>query len=138
MVSNSKLVSPGSVDYPAVGSSRATAPLHDLDQIDVGKSYPLIFPTANGNDRLTCGNVNLASPPLKQSSFNSGYPVTSRELCPTGTSSGEESYIVNSPSSLKSGSLSTERTIAREVQSSNSVVTGEGSNTSSDFEYEHS
>ncbi|XP_059652573.1 autophagy-related protein 18h-like [Cornus florida] len=131
MVSNSKLDSPGSVDNPAVGSSRTTAPLHDLDQIDAGKSYPLNFPTANGSDRVTCGNVNLASSPLKQSSFNSGYPVISRELYPTVTSSGEESYIVNSPSSPKRGSLSTERTIAREVQSSNSVVTSEGSNTSS-------
>ncbi|KAL6324422.1 hypothetical protein AAG906_013026 [Vitis piasezkii] len=48
-----------------------------------------------------------------------------------GISPIEDSYFVNSISSIKNGSLSSARTIAKEVESSDSVGTSEASNTSS-------
>nr|GMD45317.1 Autophagy-related protein 18H [Ipomoea batatas] len=53
------------------------------------------------------------------------------ELSTNIISSLEEGYIVNSPSPPKSGSLSAGETSARDIQSSNSALTSQASNTSS-------
>uniref|UniRef100_A0A5B7BTC7 Putative autophagy-related protein 18h n=1 Tax=Davidia involucrata TaxID=16924 RepID=A0A5B7BTC7_DAVIN len=130
VASHSKLVSPSSVENSDVGSSATPAPVHYLDQKGTVKSYPHTVLTANGNDVVKRQSAISAPPPLNQRSFNRGDALTSPEISATGTSSGEESYGVNSPP--KSGILSTGGTVAREVQSSNSVLTSEVSNTSSD------
>ncbi|XP_059648584.1 autophagy-related protein 18h-like [Cornus florida] len=131
VVSHPNLVSPGFVEKVVVGSPRTPAPVHGLDKIDTGKSYHFIVPTANGKDGLKSRSAILSSPPLNQSSFSRGDTLTSLELSRNGVSSGGECNDVNSPSTPKSGSLSTGKTDTGEVQPSNSAVTSKVLNTSS-------
>ncbi|CAN4111207.1 unnamed protein product [Withania somnifera] len=87
-------------------------------------SYPCIELSMEDSDGLRSSNYTVAS----QMSKN---VQAALESSPNILSSIEESYVVNSPSPPKSGSFSTGGTSAREVQSSNSVITSEASNSSS-------
>ncbi|PHU10042.1 Autophagy-related protein 18h, partial [Capsicum chinense] len=87
-------------------------------------SYPSIELSMEESDELRDSSYTVA--PQVSEKVQAALESSPNILC-----SIEESYVVNSPSPPKSGSLSTGGTSAREVQSSNSVITSEGSNSSS-------
>ncbi|XP_022932458.1 autophagy-related protein 18h-like [Cucurbita moschata] len=72
----------------------------------------------------------LSSPVMKEKSFQEWASVSSKQSS-TGLSPVEGSDFTNSPSTVTSCSLSTDRTILRAVQSSKCGGVSEGSNTSS-------
>lgn len=72
----------------------------------------------------------LSSPVTKETSFQERASVSSKQSS-TGLSPVDGSDFTNSPSTVTSGSLSTDRTILKAVQSSKCGGASEGSNTSS-------
>lgn len=121
IVSNSKRISPASTEKIPAGFSKASAFLHGLDHMGASDSGS-DGSTVDENDGVRrSGSVTLNH--RSSSSLESSAKIMN---------SVEESYIVNRPSSPKIGPLSTEgSTIRRFVQSPNSTITGELSNTSS-------
>lgn len=76
--------------------------------------------------------IGILAPSLpKHGSFNRDTVSDSPKQQMMGISPIEDSYFVNSISSIKNGSISSARTIAKEVESSDSVGSSEASNTSS-------
>lgn len=133
IITHTKLVSPGSLENPDVGSSRTPAAVRDLHQMDSFRPYPRIVQSENDNDGVNGkNNAFLWSHATKPGSFNQADARTLRGPSATGVSFIQESYVVNTPSSPKSSALSTGGSAPREVQSSSSVLTSEISNTSSD------
>ncbi|KAK9293064.1 hypothetical protein L1049_021048 [Liquidambar formosana] len=129
IISHSKLTSHDSVENSDGGSARAET-MHDLDGMDMVNSYAPSAQTKNGNNREKGGSA-IASCLLNQSSFNCDSVSISPKQSMMDVSPIEDSYIISGLSSLKSGSLSAGRNMAKEVQSSNSVGTSEVSNISS-------
>ncbi|KAK3031618.1 hypothetical protein RJ639_035624, partial [Escallonia herrerae] len=127
-ISHAKLVSPSSVETSRAGSSRTPVVMHGLEQMNTVKSYPLIFPTENGNDEVERPSFTVASTVLNRRSFSGVDASFSPESSGTPISSLEESYVINCSSS---GQLSTGATIVGEAHSSSSDITSEVSNTSS-------
>ncbi|XP_052192300.1 autophagy-related protein 18h isoform X2 [Diospyros lotus] len=127
-VSHTKLVSPNSFENS--GLLDIPAAVNSLDQVDGLRSYPQLVLTANENEGLKGQNDMSSSPPVNQRSFKQADLSKSHEQSATSMPSFEESYAINAPLP-NTGALSTEGTIAREVQSSSSVVTSEVSNASS-------
>lgn len=102
-----------------------SAQIHGLHEVGMGPiSYPCIELSMEESDGLRSSSYTVASQVSKN--VHAALESSPNILC-----SIEESYVVNSPSPPKSGSFSTGGTSAREVQSSNSVITSEASNSSS-------
>lgn len=96
-----------------------------LHEVGVGPiSYPCIELSMEENDGLRSSSYSVA--PQVSNKVQAGLESSPNILC-----SVEESYVLNSPSPPKIESFSTRGISAREVQSSNSVVTSEASNSSS-------
>ncbi|MCD9639045.1 hypothetical protein HAX54_023325 [Datura stramonium] len=96
-----------------------------LHEVGLGPiSYPCIELSMEESDGLRSSSYTVAPQVSKKLQ-------AALESSPNILSSVEESYAVNSPSPSKSESFSTGGTSAREVHSSNSVITSEASNSSS-------
>nr|XP_016496316.1 PREDICTED: autophagy-related protein 18h-like [Nicotiana tabacum] len=96
-----------------------------LHEVGVGPiSYPCIELSMEENDGLRSSSYTVA--PQVSNKVQAGLESSPNILC-----SVEESYVLNSQSPPKIESFSTRGISAREVQSSNSVVTSEASNSSS-------
>ncbi|KAK4379018.1 hypothetical protein RND71_000880 [Anisodus tanguticus] len=96
-----------------------------LHEVGMGPmSYPCIERSMEESDGLRSSSYTVA--PQVSNKAQAALESSPNILC-----SVEESYVVNSPSPPKSESLSTGGTGARDVQSSNSAVTSEASNSSS-------
>ncbi|KAF9670014.1 hypothetical protein SADUNF_Sadunf13G0024300 [Salix dunnii] len=117
VVSHSEMVSPGSVPNSDGGSST--------------KSYPPMMQAVNSNAGE--GGISLlASLDLYESSINKDNGSISFKQTQMGATPAENSNLINgNVTSLTNGPLTAERLIAKEVQSSESGVTSEASNTSS-------
>ncbi|XP_024439437.2 autophagy-related protein 18h isoform X1 [Populus trichocarpa] len=117
VISHSEIVSPGSVPNSDGGSST--------------KFYPPMMQAVNSNAGE--GGISLlASPILYESSTNKDSGSISFKQTQIGATSAENSNFINSNvTSLTNGPLTAERLIAKEVQSSESGVTSEASNISS-------
>ncbi|PSS24900.1 Autophagy-related protein like [Actinidia chinensis var. chinensis] len=130
--STSSSTSHGGKEKFSEGSLGTSAAVHDLDQADSLRPYPRIVLDANENDGVKGKNAAaLLSHAVNRRSFNRADVSTSPEPSASGISFVEENYVMTSPSSPKISALSTGKTIAREGQSSSSVVTSEASNASS-------
>lgn len=125
----SKLVVPGSVGNTDGGPPSKDETPCDLNQMNTVKTSSHIIQTVKENG-VKSGSGILAPSLPNHGPFNrdsvSGSPKQMMGISPI-----EDSYFVNSISSIKNGSLSSARTIAKEVESSDSVGTSEASNTSS-------
>ncbi|XP_057960858.1 autophagy-related protein 18h isoform X2 [Malania oleifera] len=128
VISDSKLEPSGSVENSDSSSSKTTEDLLDLGQMN---SHPSIVHIVNENDGEKRGSVILAAPLLNQSSPSRNIVSVSPERSIIGVSPVEDSCSANSQCILKSGSLSSTRTIAKESQPSNSAGASDVSNTSS-------
>ena len=125
------LLTTHTIAFPS-GSLGTSAAVHDLDQADSLRPYPRTVLDANENDGVKGKNAAaLLSHAVNRRSFNRADVSTSPEPSASGISFVEENYVMTSPSSPKISALSTGKTIAREGQSSSSVVTSEASNASS-------
>lgn len=102
-------------------SSRTPAVMGGLNLMDTLMTCSDAHPKLDENDGIRRSGSLC---PSQRSSIS---PESSANIL----SSLEESYLVNSPSSPKSGPLSTEGAGARVINSSNSAISGEHSNTSS-------
>lgn len=98
---------------------------------------PRIHEVGMGPISYPCIELSMEESDGSRSSSYTAAPQVSKNM-PAGLQSSpnilcsvEESYVVNSPSPPKIESFSTGGTSAREVQSSNSVITSEASNSSS-------
>lgn len=103
------------------GSSQV-ARIHEVGMGPI--SYPCIELSMEASDGSRSSSYTAAPQVCKN--MPAGLESSPNILC-----SVEESYVVNSPSPPKIESFSTGGTSAREVQSSNSVITSEASNSSS-------
>ncbi|RVW53369.1 Autophagy-related protein 18h [Vitis vinifera] len=125
----SKLVVPGSVGNTDGGPPSKDETPCDLNQMNTVKTSSHIIQTVKENG-VKSGSGILAPSLPNHGPFNrdsvSGSPKQMMGISPI-----EDSYFVNSISSIKNGSLSSARTIGKEVESSDSVGTSEASNTSS-------
>ncbi|CAK9174681.1 unnamed protein product [Ilex paraguariensis] len=128
---HTKLSSPDSVQNLHARSAKTPTVLHDLDHIGTVKPSPPIGLVVNENDRVNRSSSILPSAPLNKRSFGGVDTSVSPVLSAKVVSRLQESFVVNSPPPPKIGSLSTGGTVAREVNSSDSVVTSEASNSSS-------
>eukprot|EP00257_Ricinus_communis_P001771 XP_002512315.2 autophagy-related protein 18h [Ricinus communis] len=116
VISHSKSVSEGSVANSDSGLST--------------KHYPLILQSGNsavGEEEISA----MASPFLYRSSLNKDSGSVSLKKSEMGVSPEDSSSMDSNLTSLTSGSLSAGRAITKEVQSSNSGLTSDASNASS-------
>ncbi|KDP23568.1 hypothetical protein JCGZ_23401 [Jatropha curcas] len=115
VISPSKLVSTGSVANPNGGSST--------------KFYPLVLQSGNATGD---GGISISVSPISyKSTVNKDSGSGSFEQSQMGISPEDSNSVDSNVTSLTNGSLSAGRAIAKEVQSSNSGLTSEASNTSS-------
>ncbi|CAK9152197.1 unnamed protein product [Ilex paraguariensis] len=111
-----------------MGSTKAPSVVHDLE-IDTVKPAPHSGLPVSESDGVKRLSSTLPSAPLNKGSFDGLDTSISPVLSPKIVSSPEG--VVNSPSSPKSDSPYTGGAAAREVNSSNTVVTNEASITRS-------
>ena len=98
--------------------------------MDTRKTSSHIVQTVKEN-AVKSGSGILAPSLPNHGSFNRDSVSDSPKQQMMGISPIEDSYFVNSISSIKNGSLSSARTIGKEVESSDSVGTSDASNTGS-------
>lgn len=128
VVSHANLRSPCANLNQHDGSSRSPTTGQHSELMETHSSYPLLAP-ANEHDGVKRPISVFESPrQMNHSSFIRVATSVSSEESATVISSLDENYIMSSPSSFNHGSLPSERTIAGEVVSSDSVVTSEASN----------
>ncbi|XP_041019871.1 autophagy-related protein 18h [Juglans microcarpa x Juglans regia] len=96
-----------------------------------GESYTSIAQSRNNTNVEIGGRSVLSSPLLNKSSINKDSKPISAKQPTTGLSLVQDSNFSNSLSTLTSDSISANRTIAKEIQSSNSGGFSEFSNISS-------
>uniref|UniRef100_A0A0A0LW47 Uncharacterized protein n=1 Tax=Cucumis sativus TaxID=3659 RepID=A0A0A0LW47_CUCSA len=101
-----------------------------LEENSDGISYPPIAKSVGDIKMEEKDGSVLPSPVMKENSFQERASVSSKQSS-TGFSPVEGSDFTNSPSTVTSCSLSTDRTILKAVQSSKRGGASEGSNTSS-------
>ncbi|XP_060218007.1 autophagy-related protein 18h-like [Lycium barbarum] len=115
----------------ATGISRADS-LSEKSFPSGSSQVPGLHEVGMGPISYPCIELSMEeSDGLRSSSFTLAPQVSNKAQAALESSPVEDPYVVNSPSPPKSESFSTGGTSAREVQSSNSVITSEASNSSS-------